>query len=1163
MAYNDDSVLARLSSLNESHDSIATAAQWIMFHRRHADRTVQLWVQRLRDSSSTKRLSLVYLANEVAQQSKIRHKDDFIIAFAPVMAEAISIAYKGAPTDIQSKLKRVVDVWKDRSIFEAPIQAAIDGRIGDLDKARGSAKPGFGGSPFGGGTPAIPSEFAPLVSAHQSVGKLSVPLKATIASANQEYEKQTDSSTPVPSAPVYAARLNGLLKNLANAESAVAECVKAREGLISGLEKLLSANRAALDEENAAQAQLLARKSEIEEKKHQVELAIMRALGPTESNGEPGGAGSANTPPEPDRPEMEALTPPAMEAFTPPAMEEETFEPAALVQHTNQETQVTEGVEALPNLAPSYQSLPISINGANKRRRIDDGDDFPDLGGDDGIDPDVAEMLKEGNPVLLHVLPSRQSLLPPFSVAAFRLSAPTPQPYSQFSQLRDQAATRYYSAKTSLRQFSTAPRLLQQAQSNSEESAKKTAEQEAQKTPEEDGQKHEFQKSEKAARAAQVNLSAKLSKEGKGAGGKAGFAEVWRLIKIARPELRWLSVAFVFLVISSSVTMSIPFSVGRILDLASKGEAEDIRLFGLTLNQFFFSLGAILTVGAMANFGRVVLLRIVGERVVARLRSQLYRRTYVQDAEFFDANRVGDLISRLSSDTVIVGKSVTQNISDGLRALFSGGAGFAIMVWTSPKLTGLLLLMFPPIAVGAFLYGRAIRNISRAIQKNLGSLTKIAEERLGNIKTSQAFVGEVQEVSRYNRQIRKIFALGKRESLVAATFFASTGWAGNMTILAMLIVGGNFVRSGAMSMGDLTSFMMYTAFAGSSLFGLSGFYSELMKGVGAASRLFELQDRKPGIHQTVGVPVKSAQGPIKFSDVTFAYPTRPAVKIFNGLNFEIPSGSNVCVVGPSGGGKSTVASLLLRFYNPTSGSITINGVDVSTMNVKSLRRRIGMVSQEPVLFSGTIAENIAYGKPHANRVDIIAAARRANCSFISDLPEGLETQVGARGSQLSGGQKQRIAIARALLKDPDILILDEATSALDAESETLVNEALAGLLRSRNTTISIAHRLSTIKRSDQIIVLNNEGRVAEIGSYTQLATDPESAFSKLMEWQMSGGEVQPEKRTSESRAHITEAEELEDDLERREEEEAEADVEEQEARVERAEDSKGHEKQRP
>ncbi|KAM3439673.1 hypothetical protein NHJ13734_003613 [Beauveria thailandica] len=697
-----------------------------------------------------------------------------------------------------------------------------------------------------------------------------------------------------------------------------------------------------------------------------------------------------------------------------------------------------------------------------------------------------------------------------------------------------QAAFAYKTSAIQIkRSFSTSSSLQEQRQKQTPKT-EETSQPLQKNDPIEDEADFEFKKSDRAAQAAQVNLAAKLSKDSKQPA-KAGLREIWRLIKVARPELRWLGIAFIFLVISSSVTMSIPFSVGRILDLATKGDADDVRLFGLTLNQFFIGLAGILTLGAMANFGRVILLRIVGERVVARLRSQLYRRTYVQDAEFFDANRVGDLISRLSSDTVIVGKSVTQNLSDGLRALFSGGAGFAIMIWTSPKLTGLLLLMFPPIAIGAFFYGRAIRNISRSIQKNLGTLTKIAEERLGNIKTSQAFVGEVQEVGRYNRQIRRIFALGKKESLVAATFFASTGWAGNMTILAMLAVGGSFVRSGAMSLGDLTSFMMYTAFAGSSLFGLSGFYSELMKGVGAASRLFELQDRRPGIHQTVGTPVKSAQGPIRFNNVTFAYPTRPAVKIFNGLDFEIPSGSNVCVVGPSGGGKSTVASLLLRFYNLTDGSITINGVDISGMNVKSLRRRIGMVSQEPVLFSGTIAENIAYGKPHATRAEIIAVARRANCNFIGDLPDGLETQVGARGSQLSGGQKQRIAIARALLKDPDILILDEATSALDAESETLVNEALAGLLRGHNTTISIAHRLSTIKRSDQIIVLNTEGKVAEIGSYTQLAANKDSAFSKLMEWQMSGGEI-TEKRSSAGAAHITEAEYMEQERQRDEEE---------------------------
>ncbi|KAK8100355.1 ATP-dependent permease MDL2 [Apiospora kogelbergensis] len=654
-----------------------------------------------------------------------------------------------------------------------------------------------------------------------------------------------------------------------------------------------------------------------------------------------------------------------------------------------------------------------------------------------------------------------------------------------------------------------------------------------------------FARSEKASRAAQVNLRARLSKEntsGKGSG-FGGMGEIWRLLKIARPELKFLGFAVILLLISSAVTMSIPLSVGKIMDQATKDSFAETRLFGLTLYQFFAAFGLVLTIGATANFGRIILLRIAGERVVSRLRSQLYKKTYVQDAEFFDANRVGDLISRLSSDTIIVGKSITQNVSDGLRSLVSGVAGLTAMAWISPGLTTVIFVTGPFVAAAAFFYARAIRRVSRDIQKNLGTLTKIAEERLGNVKTSQAFTGEIQEVHRYNGQIRRIFNLGLKESRYSATFFASTGWMGNMTILALLWFGGGYVREGLLSLGDLTSFMMYTAFTGSSLFGVSGFFSELMKGVGAASRLFELQDRDATIAPTKGVKVVSAQGPITFSNVSFAYPTRPAVNIFTNLDFTINAGDNVCIVGPSGGGKSTVAGLLLRFYNPTTGTLTINGVDVTKMNVRSLRRRIGVVSQEPVLFSGTVAENIAYGRPNASRYDIISAAQKANCQFISDFPQGLDTQVGARGAQLSGGQKQRIAIARALLKDPDILILDEATSALDAESETLVNAALAQLLKGRNTTISIAHRLSTIKRSDKIIVLSNEGTVAEIGSYQELSANNSSAFSKLMEWQMSGGEA-PEPRSRRPPEELFEDEAIQEELEEEVEEAEEVSVEE-------------------
>lgn len=494
-----------------------------------------------------------------------------------------------------------------------------------------------------------------------------------------------------------------------------------------------------------------------------------------------------------------------------------------------------------------------------------------------------------------------------------------------------------------------------------------------------------FVKSEKASAAAQINLSAKLSKDGSAGRKTGGMHEMWRLIKIARPELKTLSFAFVFLLISSAVSMSVPFSIGKILDIATQAEGSKEMLFGMDITTFYIALAGVLATGAAANFGRIIILRIVGERIVARLRSQLYRKTFIQNAEFFDANRVGDLISRLGSDTIIVGKSITQNLSDGLRSIVSGVAGFAMMGYVSIKLTGILALIGPPVAVVAYFSGRSLRNISRKIQKNLGTLTKVAEERLGNVRTSQAFAGEVQEAGRYNRQVRRIFELGKKEAIVAASFYGSTGLMGNLTIIAILYAGGGMVKSGAISIGELSSFLMYTAYAGSSMVGLSGFWGEMMKGVGAASRLFELQDRNPTISPTVGEPVKSARGPIEFKGVTFSYPTRPAVNIFKNLNFKIDQGTNVAIVAPSGAGKSTVASLLLRFYIPTEGTITIHGRDITKLNAKQLRRKIGFVGQEPVLFSGTIAENIAYGVPNATRAEIVQAARKANCEFISDF----------------------------------------------------------------------------------------------------------------------------------------------------------------------------------
>jgi len=284
-----------------------------------------------------------------------------------------------------------------------------------------------------------------------------------------------------------------------------------------------------------------------------------------------------------------------------------------------------------------------------------------------------------------------------------------------------------------------------------------------------------FGRSVKASQATQVNLSARLSSP-KDQGSGAGLRETWRLIKIARPEVRVLGWAFLFLIVSSSISMTIPFSIGKFLDVATKsGEEGNNLLYGFDLQTLYLALGGILLVGAGANYGRIIILRVVGERIVARLRSQLFRRTFVQNAEFFDANRVGDLISRLSSDTVIVGKSITQNLSDGLRSLVSGVGGITLMAFVSLKLTSVLAICFPPVAIGTALYGRAMRDLSRKIQKNLGTLTKIAEERLGNVRTSQAFAGEILEVARYNKQVKKIFTLGKREAFISATYFSAVG----------------------------------------------------------------------------------------------------------------------------------------------------------------------------------------------------------------------------------------------------------------------------------------------------------------------------------------------------------------------------------------------------
>ncbi|RKP26234.1 P-loop containing nucleoside triphosphate hydrolase protein [Syncephalis pseudoplumigaleata] len=526
--------------------------------------------------------------------------------------------------------------------------------------------------------------------------------------------------------------------------------------------------------------------------------------------------------------------------------------------------------------------------------------------------------------------------------------------------------------------------------------------------------------------------------------------------------------------------------MGKIIDIVTNPAAE---LPGhLTVWQFYSLLGGVFLGGALANTGRVVLMKLVGERIVARLRTKLFDTFLRQEVAFFDRTRSGELISRLSVDTSVVGKTLSNNISDGLRSVAMSIGGLSMMAYVSGKLTLCMVFIVPPMAVAAVFYGRYVRSLSKQTQTALGEVTKVAEERLGNVRTVFAFARESDESKRYSARVNDVFALARKEA----------GLTGNLTVLAVLALGGSMVSQGQISVGELASFLMYTAYVGTSTMGVTSFYSELMKGLGAGSRLFELLDREPAIPKTGGARLPVVRGEIRFDHVDFTYPTRPGSQVLDDLSFTVKPGTSLAVAGTSGGGKSTIGSLILRFYDVTRGQVLIDGTDVRELDVQWWRSNVGVVSQEPVLFAGTLADNIRYAHPEATMDQVEAAARMANCDFIQRLPDRFDTWVGERGVSLSGGQKQRVAIARALLKNPRVLILDEATSALDAESEQQVQDALDRLARNR-TVITIAHRASTLQRSDVILCLDG-GRAVELGSYARLM-EARGVFWRIMERQ--------------------------------------------------------------
>lgn len=554
-----------------------------------------------------------------------------------------------------------------------------------------------------------------------------------------------------------------------------------------------------------------------------------------------------------------------------------------------------------------------------------------------------------------------------------------------------------------------------------------------------------------------------------------------------------LAVATLALLLGSSLSLVGPQGVRILTDAVAAPNGREV--LARTVEQM---LGLFVLVG-LFGFLRSWLFTLAGERVVARLRRDLYERIVAQEIGFFDAQRTGELLNRLSSDTNVIQNGVTVNISMALRFFVQALGSLAVLVWTSWKLTLVMLAVVPFVAIGAMLFARRVRSLSKTTQDALAGASEVADETLGNIRTVRSFAREDFEVNRYGAKVDVAFQMGRRLALTYGTFQGAMGFAGFGAVALVLWFGGNEVIDGTLTLGDLNSFMLYTIVLGFSLGALSSLYADFNRALGASTRVFELMDRVPVGEGRGGERLERVEGRLALERVDFAYPTRLDAPVMKQMNIVLEPGKILALVGPSGSGKSTVAGLVARFYDPTSGTVTLDGRDLRTLDPHWLREQIGTVSQEPVLFACSIEENIRYGRMDASHEQVVAAAKAANAhTFIEGFPEGYRTLVGERGVRLSGGQKQRIAIARAILKDPRILVLDEATSALDSESEHLVQEALERLMVGR-TVLVIAHRLSTVRDADTVAVVDG-GTVVEAGRHDELVAH-DGPYRKLVERQ--------------------------------------------------------------
>ena len=566
------------------------------------------------------------------------------------------------------------------------------------------------------------------------------------------------------------------------------------------------------------------------------------------------------------------------------------------------------------------------------------------------------------------------------------------------------------------------------------------------------------------------------------------------LLPLLRPYRGRVALAGVALVAAAGLVLGIGQGLRRLIDQGFAPGAAG-ALDGTALAMF-----GIVAALAIATCGRYWLVTWLGERVAADLRVKVFDHILSLSPAYFETARTGDILSRLSADVALLQALIGSSISMGIRNTLMCTGAFVMLLVTSVKLAAVFAVVVPLVVLPMLLFGRREKRISRQVQERVADLGVTAEEAIHGLRTVQAFTHEPLDRARYAQQAEESVAAAQRRIATRAALILAVILLGFGAVTFALWVGGRDVLAGRMTGGELSAFVLYAVLLATSGASLSEVWGELQRAAGAATRLGELLAERPGITAPALPAILPApvRGRIAFEDVVFRYPTRPDRSALDGLSFTAEPGETVALVGPSGAGKTTVLQLLLRFYDPDGGRITLDGVDIRSLDPAVLRAQLGLVPQDPVVFSGTAAENIRFGRPEATEAEVRAAVRAAAAEFLEALPEGLATHLGAKGVTLSGGQRQRVAIARAILRDPRVLLLDEATSALDSESEQAVQRALATLSEGR-TTLVVAHRLATVRRADRILVLD-QGRLVASGTHDALVREG-GLYARLAELQ--------------------------------------------------------------